>query len=57
MPGLNGPVSWSQEVTKFDYVLTQDGQGPTDRHFRLVDKREGWQLYGVCGSAKFPTCP
>jgi hypothetical protein len=56
MPGLSGPASWSHEMTKFDYVLTREGQGPSDRRFPLVDKRQGWELYGVCGSSKFPTC-
>jgi hypothetical protein len=58
MPGFGGGPSWSREMTKFDYVLTREGQGLSDRqHFRLVDKRAGWELYGVCGSPKFPACP
>jgi hypothetical protein len=57
MPGLFGPPSWSPTMTKFDYVLAQEGQGPSDRRFRLQEKRDGWELYGVCGSTRFPSCP
>jgi hypothetical protein len=56
MPGFSGPPRWSTEMTQFDYVLSRRGQGPSDARFRLVDGKEGWELFGVCGSARFPVC-
>jgi hypothetical protein len=56
MPGLAGPPRWSGAMTRFDYVLTRGGQGPSDPRFLLVDRNRGWELYGVCGSNRFPTC-
>jgi hypothetical protein len=56
MPGLSGPPRYGAEMTRFDYVLTRAGQGPNDPRFRLVDTASGWELYGVCGSARFPVC-
>ncbi len=56
MPGLTGPPRYSPEMTRFDYVLSRAGQGPGDPRFRLVDTAPGWELYGVCGSARFPAC-
>jgi hypothetical protein len=57
MPGLYGPPSWSTALTRFDWVMTRSSQALTDKHFKHVESNEGWELYGVCGSAKFPTCP
>jgi hypothetical protein len=57
MPGLSGPPRWSEEMRRFDYVLSRAGEGPADRRFRLVGTEGGWELYGVCGSARFPDCP
>jgi hypothetical protein len=56
MPSFRGPPQYGREITKFDYVLTRSGQGPSDPHFRLLEEREGWQLYSVCGSKRFPQC-
>lgn len=56
MPGLAGPPRWIPSITRFDYVLSRAGQGPADPRFLLIDKNEGWELYGVCGSARFPSC-
>jgi hypothetical protein len=56
MPGLASPPRWSPEMTRFDYVLERTGQGPNDPHFRLIDRKPGWELYGVCGSHRFPSC-
>lgn len=56
MPFLRGPPTYSAAMTRFDYVLTKAGQGPTDPRFRRIDQREGWELYGVCGSKRFATC-
>jgi hypothetical protein len=44
-------------MTKFDYVLARAGGGPSDRRFKLLERRTGWELYGVCGSTLFPDCP
>ena len=57
MPGISGPPRASPEMTKFDYVLAYKGQAPQGKAFTFVASREGWDLYGVCGSARFPTCP
>jgi hypothetical protein len=57
MPGFRGPPAWVRGMTRFDYVLAQTGHGPSDSHFKLIESREGWDLYGVCGSEKFPACP
>jgi hypothetical protein len=56
MPALGGPPRWSSEMAKFDWVLTRSGQGPGDPRFRRVESKDGWELYGVCGSARFPKC-
>ncbi|MGH7272676.1 MAG: hypothetical protein ACREJ3_19775 [Polyangiaceae bacterium] len=56
MPGLSGPARWGSAMTRFDYVLARQGQGPADARFRLVASAAGWQLFGVCGSARFPVC-
>jgi hypothetical protein len=56
MPGIHTPPSWSQEMTKFDYVLVRGEHALSDRRFRLVDSKYGWELYGVCGSHRFSTC-
>jgi hypothetical protein len=56
MPGLSGPPSWSPPMTKFDYVLVRGAHLLADAHFRWIDGRYGWELYGVCGSARFPSC-
>jgi hypothetical protein len=56
MPGLSGPPRWSEEMRRFDYVLSRAGEGPADTRFRLVAREAGWELYGVCGSARFPVC-
>jgi hypothetical protein len=57
MPGLFGGPVWSQEMTKFDYVLAHVGTGPSDSHFKLLESEKDWELYAVCGSTRFPTCP
>jgi hypothetical protein len=57
MPQLSGPPLWSDAMRRFDYVLSRSGEGPTDPRFRLVGKEGNWELYGVCGSARFPVCP
>lgn len=57
MPGLSGPPSWSQAMTKFDWVLTRSSETLTDRRFLHVESNDGWELYGVCGSKRFPACP
>jgi hypothetical protein len=56
MPGLFGPPRWSAEMTRFDYVLSRRGEGPTDPRFHFIDRNEGWELYGVCGSHRLPVC-
>jgi hypothetical protein len=56
MPGFFGPPMWSQAMTKFDYLLARAGSGPSDKRFRLVESKLGWELYGVCGSTRFPVC-
>jgi hypothetical protein len=56
MPFLHGPPAWSADMKRFDYVLTRADQGPSDAHFQLLEQREGWRLYGVCGSRRFPAC-
>lgn len=56
MPFLRGPASYGPGMTRFDYVLTRVGQGPTDPRFRLKDEKEGWQLFAVCGSERLPVC-
>ena len=56
MPFLRSPPSWNQDMARFDYVLVRSGQGPTDPRFRHLEDREGWQLYAVCGSKRFPVC-
>lgn len=58
MPGLSGGPVWSTEMTKFDYVLAHAGTGPaSDKRFKLLEREKNWELYGVCGSERFPTCP
>jgi hypothetical protein len=57
MPFLTGPPAFGPAMTRFDYVLTRAGQGPTDAHFARLGDSEGWELYGVCGSKRFATCP
>jgi hypothetical protein len=57
MPGFMGPATWSEAMTKFDYVLARAGTGPKDKHFQLLEHRRNWEIYGVCGSSHFPTCP
>jgi hypothetical protein len=47
---------WSQDMTRYDWVMTRNGSGLSDPRFKLIEKREGWTLYGVCGSARFPRC-
>jgi hypothetical protein len=54
MPGLFG-TSYGPQITMFDYVLTRAGES-MDKRFRLVAQAKGWELYGVCGSKRFPTC-
>jgi hypothetical protein len=56
MPGLTGPARTIPLMTRFDYVLTRQGQGPKEPMFRLVGETEGWELYSVCGSKRFPKC-
>jgi hypothetical protein len=56
MPGLTGPARAIPQMTRFDYVLARRGQGPREPMFRLVGEMEGWELYGVCGSRRFPQC-
>jgi hypothetical protein len=56
MPGLYGPPNYRPGITRFDYVLVRSGGAPLDARFRLVDHAEGWELYGVCGSARLRTC-
>jgi hypothetical protein len=56
MPQLSGPPRWSDAMRRFDYVLSRAGEGPSDPRFRLVAKEAGWELYGVCGSGRFPVC-
>jgi hypothetical protein len=56
MPGLFGPARWGTDMTRFDYVLARRGEGPTDPRFRLVDRSDAWELYGVCGSRRLPLC-
>ena len=56
MPFLNGPPAMTAAMTRFDYVLTHAGQGPTNPRFRKLEEREGWELYGVCGSQRLPVC-
>ena len=56
MPGLKGLPASAPELSKFDYVLAREGQWPRGDRFPLVDKAGGWELYGVCGSARFPDC-
>jgi hypothetical protein len=57
MPGLSGPPRWSEQMRRFDYVLSRAGEGPADARFHMVAREAGWELYGVCGSARFPVCP
>lgn len=54
MPGFYGWPGWSRTMTKFDYVLARGHM--VDSHFRLVGRLDGWELYGVCGSRRFPVC-
>lgn len=56
MPFLRTPPSWTRDMRRFDYVLVRAGQGPSDPHFQRIDAREGWELYAVCGSQRFPVC-
>ena len=56
MPFLHGPAAYSPQMTRFDYVLVRAGQGPSDAHFRKLESQEGWELYAVCGSERFPVC-
>jgi hypothetical protein len=56
MPGLFGTPRRVPGVTAFDYVLVQARQGPLTRDFVPVARREGWELYGVCGTRRFPDC-
>jgi hypothetical protein len=56
MPFLRGPPAWGPAMTKFDYVLVRTAEAPSDPHFRRLEEREGWQLYAVCGSPRFPAC-
>jgi hypothetical protein len=56
MPFIAGAPSWSADMTRFDWVMTRKGDGPSDPRFRWVEERDGWVLYGVCGSARFPRC-
>jgi hypothetical protein len=57
MPGLSG-MGFGPQMAKFDYVLTRAGSGPNDsEHFTLFSRVKGWELYAVCGSHRFPTCP
>ncbi len=56
MPFLHGAPSWNPEMTRFDYTLVRADRGLSDPRFRRLDEREGWQLYAVCGSKRFPTC-
>jgi hypothetical protein len=57
MPGLSGVPRYSDQMRRFDYVLSRSGEGPADPRFRLVATESNWELYGVCGSARFPVCP
>jgi hypothetical protein len=56
MPGMSGPPSWSPTMKRFDYVLMRGDHALSDPHFRLIDSKYGWELYGVCGSARLPSC-
>ena len=56
MPGLSGPPSWSASMTSFDYVLVRGEHVLSDARFKRVEGTEGWELYGVCGSHRFPAC-
>jgi hypothetical protein len=56
MPGLTGPPVWSPAMTRFDYVLVRGTNALGDRRFPKIDSRPGWELHGVCGSHRFPTC-
>jgi hypothetical protein len=56
MPGLYGPPELQPTMTRFDYVLTRAGPGPSPPHFRQLGFSEGWALFAVCGSRRFPTC-
>ncbi len=56
MPGLTGPARAIPEMRRFDYVLARRGQGPRGDGFKAVGSDEGWELYAVCGSARFPRC-
>lgn len=56
MPGLYGPTELQPTMTRFDYVLTRDGQGLPLPHFRQLGRSEGWALFAVCGSRRFPAC-
>jgi hypothetical protein len=57
MPDLtDAPPKWSADMTKFDWVMTRKDSGPNDSRFKLVEDREGWSLFAVCGSARLPRC-
>jgi hypothetical protein len=56
MPGLSGWPAWSPAMTRFDYVLVRGTNALGDPRFRKIDSRPNWELYGVCGSRRFPTC-
>ena len=56
MPFLHGAPAWNAEMTRFDYVLTRSNEALTDARFKRLEEREGWILYGVCGSKRFPGC-
>ena len=57
MPGLF--CRWAArkpELARFDYVLTRTGAGLPDPRLALLESRGGWELYAVCGSARWPQC-
>jgi len=56
MPGLYGPARDRPGIARFDYVLARSGEAPLGDRFRLVERAEGWELYGVCGSTHLPGC-
>jgi hypothetical protein len=57
MPGLTGPARRMPGMQSFDYVLVRSGQAPQEPGFTRIAAEAGWELYGVCGSHRFPQCP
>jgi hypothetical protein len=56
MPGITGPPRKMPGMQSFDYVLVRTGQAPQEPSFTRVAAEAGWELYGVCGSHRFPDC-